>query len=168
MPALEQDESESEQREVACATTEAQHVVDDVVGDCDDGDEDREDDQRCDPPEREVTGGGEAGQAQVGAGERERLLAPARVEQVAAEVREAGRVGVRARCDHAASIASTVGAPTRPRARARLGRLMTPSATMRLPMTQATVPRPGQVVSPASQNPGGPRSWGTACWLVLA
>ena len=38
----------------------------------------------------------------------------------------------------------------------------------RLPRTQATVPRPGQVVSPASQKPGTPMSCGTACWLLLA
>ena len=47
-------------------------------------------------------------------------------------------------------------------------RVSTPSDTIRLPNTQATVPSPGQVVSPASQKPGTPMSWGTARWLAFA
>ena len=51
------------------------------------------------------------------------------------------------------SVGRWTRAPPKPLAKRRASR-----ATMRLESTQATVPSPGQVVSPVSQKPGGPKS----------
>src|SRR5215471_4840336 len=137
------------------------------MGDRNDRDEDREYDHRQEPPEAQSSRDDEGGQSDEGPQQCRDPLAPSRAQEVAAELVQTWRFGRRGR-DHTASfvIASPVrlGCRTRP----RRARCRTPSATMRLPRTHATVPRPGHVVSPDSQKPGGPRSWGTAFWLALA
>src|SRR5262249_60100983 len=105
--------------------------------------------QRQEPPESPGGGDHERGDAEVGTGHGDNPLPATRTEQIEPEAPEARRDGILIALPHAAPIAGALPATGRVARRrpTRSARRRAPSATMRLPRTQATVPRPGQVVS---------------------
>lgn len=151
VPALEEHQAHREQRPVGGASRKAECLVHSVVGDRDDRDEDPEDDHRGEPPPARPRRGREAQHAGERTGERDPPLPAGGDKQIRPEVRQDGR-------SRGSGERMRTGRGHRPNPRSR----SIPSATMRLPSTQATVPRPGQVESPTSQRPRPPRSCGMA------